>query len=113
MGTNYYWHGDTCEHCGRSGEPIHIGKSSGGWAFALHVNDEIQSLDAWKKKWAEPHSKIMDEYGVIVTAKKMSEVIEDRSWGGRPFPNPQYPDIQTMLDVNDARLGGKLSILSC
>lgn len=40
MGTNYYLHSqDPCEHCGRSYPELHIGKSSAGWVFALHVGD--------------------------------------------------------------------------
>ena len=42
MGTNYYLHRprtNECEHCGRADEapPLHIGKSSSGWCFSLHV----------------------------------------------------------------------------
>lgn len=50
MGTNYYLHTKPdCECCGRGFEPLHIGKSSGGWCFSLHVmpEDNINTLDDW------------------------------------------------------------------
>jgi len=39
MGTNYYAQQDSCRHCGRCNkyDRYHIGKSSGGWNFSLHV----------------------------------------------------------------------------
>jgi hypothetical protein len=36
MGTNYYLHNQQPEF-----EPIHIGKSSGGWYFSLHTYSDI------------------------------------------------------------------------
>ena len=42
MGTNYYLHKKPpCEACGHEPAPLHIGKSSGGWCFSLHVIPEI------------------------------------------------------------------------
>ena len=42
MGTNYYFEdsSEVCECCGRGAESLHIGKSSGGWCFSLHVMPE-------------------------------------------------------------------------
>jgi len=43
MGTNYYLQkkSGTCQTCGHCSEdPKHIGKSSGGWCFSLHVYPE-------------------------------------------------------------------------
>ena len=96
MGTNYYWHRDVCEHCNRSNMKIHIGKSSGGWCFGLHVDPlghqwypsadganpalRICDLTDWKKLWKEPKSKILDEYGTELSPKEMLGVITKRKW---------------------------------
>lgn len=79
MGTNYYWHHDICGSCGRSDDPIHIGKSSAGWCFALHVDEDIgiKSLDDWMSRWGEmnhTNSEIRDEYGHPVSRKDKGEV---------------------------------------
>ena len=37
MGTNYDAIEPRCPHCNREGRRWHIGKSSGGWAFGVHV----------------------------------------------------------------------------
>ncbi len=84
MGTNYYWHEETkpaCAHCGKSAEEevLHIGKSSAGWCFSLHVTDEIKSLDDWKAKFAGP-GKIINEYDEPLTVAQMLEIITERSW---------------------------------
>ena len=78
MGTNYYLHKNTCDHCGRSDERIHIGKSSGGWCFALHVGDDIgiNSLENWKAEWKT--GVIKNEYDDVLDSVAMLEVIEDR-----------------------------------
>lgn len=68
MGTNYYWikEDTTCPHCGRRDHDevrIHIGKSSCGWCFSLHVDPSIgiRSLDDWIERFDTGF--IEDEYG--------------------------------------------------
>ncbi len=92
MGTNYYWSEEInqCEECGTilSEEGLHIGKSSAGWTFALHVGHPgIDSLDEWIKRWSKPGSGIVDEYGKRITAIDMYRVVTERSakgWDGYP-----------------------------
>ena len=82
MGTNYYFHQAVCEHCVRSDEPLHIGKSSAGWCFTLHVIPEKQILDLedWKRIFQIPVSKIIDEFGRNVSVADMLSNITDRYW---------------------------------
>ena len=87
MGTKYYWLSDEgrCEHCGRSdSEELHIGKSSGGWCFALHVIPElgINDLPDWLERWHRKGSRIRDEYGREVTPAEMWAVVMCRSRKG-------------------------------
>lgn len=82
MGTNYYLEQQPpCPTCGREFDRLHIGKSSAGWCFALHVIPElgINNLDDWKAKWVG--KKIFDEYGDEVSHKAMISCITDRRWG--------------------------------
>lgn len=71
MGTNYYIEEDVCEHCGRGDGGYHIGKSSAGWAFQLHVepeegvNELRDIVEMWKGK------KVLDEYGTRVSKRDM------------------------------------------
>lgn len=87
MGTNYYLgsDGDVCAACGHEKPRLHIGKSSMGWVFSLHVIPEegLNSLDDWKARWSKPGSKIVNEYGEAVTAEEMLSIIVDR---GRDDP---------------------------
>jgi len=40
LGTNYYWQeSEPCAACGRGYEQVHVGKSSAGWCFSLHVSN--------------------------------------------------------------------------
>lgn len=76
MGTNYYLERtEKCSHCGHETgkERLHIGKSSAGWAFGLHIipNEGINDLWDWVKRWDEPDTKIFDEYGDQVTPYEM------------------------------------------
>lgn len=87
MGTNYYFtpaHAGPCEHCGRSdsAEELHIGKSSAGWCFSLHVIPEegINDLEDWAKLF--PTGKIRDEYGQDILASEMVDIITKRSGRG-------------------------------
>lgn len=79
MGTNYYWHpGPPCEKCGLLKEGLHIGKSSAGWCFALHIIPEegIGSLADWKEKFKTGY--IRDEYDESHTVEEMLERITER-----------------------------------
>lgn len=81
MGTNYYYHKSApCEYCGRQGEPRHIGKSSCGWCFSLHIypDDGINDLPDWLTLFAAPGSQIKDEYGDVVTPEEMFACITIR-----------------------------------
>lgn len=70
MGTNFYavrLESAPCETCGRYdvAEKLHIGKSSAGWCFSLHIIPEmgINTLDDWKAFLSQPRVMIEDEYG--------------------------------------------------
>lgn len=78
MGTNYYLKQNVCPHCKRGDESLHIGKSSCGWHFSLHVIPElgINDLPDWEKLWRD--GVIIDEDGNIVTPEEMLKVVKDR-----------------------------------
>jgi hypothetical protein len=76
MGTNYYLHKKCL--CGEAtiGEPIHLGKSSAGWAFSFRgytyptIYDTlpgpvkaVESIEQWEDLVRLPGYTIMDEYG--------------------------------------------------
>lgn len=81
MGTNFYWQSEPCPTCGHSEEELHIGKSSCGWCFSLHVYPENvtlpQNLEDWKKILSA--GKIRNEYGDALTADEMIDKITNRS----------------------------------
>lgn len=79
MGTNYYLKTNSCAHCGRSDEPLHIGKSSGGWCFSLRIypDDGINTLGDWRTKLAS--GGIVDEYGNAIELADMIATITERS----------------------------------
>ena len=80
MGTNYYWHEkQPCETCGHAAEPKHIGKSSMGWHFTLHVypEDGINTFEDWQKLYSSGGT-ILDEYGDNVSPENMTDKISDR-----------------------------------
>lgn len=80
MGTNYYIVFEPCEKCGRSDDEYHIGKSSVGWCFSLHVDPdkEINTLENIKRLWEK--NIIRDEYRAIIQPKEMLSIINDRKW---------------------------------
>lgn len=112
MGTNYYWNKTEkppCTHCGRPylEEPIHIGKSSGGWCFSLHVTDEIKSLDDWKIIF-ESDGVIKNEYGEEITPESMLSIIMDRASNSKLMvgePPYQYSSWEEFMNRNDAEPG--------
>ena len=93
MGTNYYWYKKSpCICCGRPYEPLHIGKSSGGWCFSLHVIPEegINDLPDWEELWTVLDSKIKDEYGREILPSEMLENIIDRGRDKPPSDDFDY-----------------------
>ena len=89
MGTNYYLHAPKCFHCGKEEEePLHLGKSSYGWCFGLHVYPE-NALNNWQQMWShidyltqEKDHEIRDEYGDFVDNGEFFSIVWDRS--GKP-----------------------------
>jgi hypothetical protein len=86
MGTNFYWKkaGNVCPTCNRKDEvELHIGKSSGGWCFSLHVypDDGINDLSDWLPKLLDPESVIWNEYGDQVSVAEMLRWIARRGYG--------------------------------
>ena len=92
MGTNYYLRQNCCAHCGRGSDTLHIGKSSAGWVFALHVDpdDGRANLDDWKRLFNDPTSAIYDEYGANVSVEQMLAVITQRSWPKKDDRTPDF-----------------------
>ena len=83
MGTNYYWYErKPCKCCGRDFEAHHIGKSSAGWCFSLYVGewDGPKTIEGWKDRFNQPDSIIKSEYGEIISADEMLDIIVNRSW---------------------------------
>ena len=78
MGTNYYLLQNRCQCCKRSDER-HVGKSSMGWVFALHVypDEGINTMQDWEKLLT-PDAVVKDEYGVERAASVMLVAIKDR-----------------------------------
>lgn len=94
MGTNYYLT-KKCSSCNHE-ERLHIGKSSSGWCFSLHVypfgGDKysefkkingnvitIESLEDWKTWFGKSDWKILNEYGTEISSEEMIEIVTKRS----------------------------------
>lgn len=93
MGTNYYLHEKPpCPHCGRGYEPLHIGKSSAGWCFSLHVDPEqgINDLSDWESRWSSPDAEVRDEYGDKITLRGIRAIILGRSWNSAMGRDEQW-----------------------
>jgi hypothetical protein len=87
---------------------LHIGKSSIGWCFSLHVYPlgGPKNLSDWMAEWCDRGVHIVDEYGERVTASQMLRIISDRSHGhskdhpedGDSYDHPGYPQGMTYGD---------------
>ena len=83
MGTNYYLQAPKCFHCGKADEPLHLGKSSGGWCFSLHVYPE-EGINNWDDLQAHivqcllHNHIIVNEYGDAVSFEEFKQVVENR-----------------------------------
>ena len=85
MGTNYYavLEDDVCQHCYRGEtKEIHIGKSSLGWCFSLHVGSESEpdipkDLAEWRELWSRC-AYLRDECGTKIPQSLMERFILER-----------------------------------
>ena len=99
VGTNYYL------HTPRS-RARHIGKSSAGWCFGLHVYPgEIETLENWRSGWSAFGVRIADEYCDPVTPEKMLTIITARSWPRRDDPPAGYDSWADFYHRNHAMPG--------
>lgn len=87
MGTNYYIRSQTGANIeGLDTPEWHIGKSSAGWVFALHVDNKIKSFEDITKVFFNEYlksdgSRIYEEYGDSVHLDIMINIIAHRkSW---------------------------------
>jgi len=92
MSTNYHWHPKAepaCVTCGHAStaEPIHIGKSSAGWVFALRIYPDgvdgegtarIHDLDDWRHIFRDREGHIENEYGEVVPYADLEKTITER-----------------------------------
>lgn len=107
MGTNYYVE----SHAFKSRRRKHLGKSSSGWTFALHVYPElgINSFEDWFSILRDA-TKIVNEYGDSLTLDQMLKIITERE---APDPNRfskplgllHYSSWDDFLEANHAERG--------
>jgi hypothetical protein len=90
MGTNYYLHRHVCDKCGRSDEPIHIGKRSGGWTFSFRgyrnawEADQLGRTLTREQDWRDflesetaKGSGIQNEYGEAISLDYFWSMVND------------------------------------
>lgn len=95
MGTNYYLRKplqNLCECCGRHDpvEEVHLGKSSGGWYFSLHVYpdggdgvvafSDWDGMVTWLRQELASGGIICNEYGEEKGFEQFEDVVTKRSW---------------------------------
>lgn len=84
MGTNYYARYDNCDcncpNCGLKDIEYHIGKSSAGWAFSLHVDptDGVHDLEDILTLIVKTNATIYNEYEEMVSMETLLDIILNR-----------------------------------
>lgn len=111
MGTNYNWYPkEKCTHCMGKHDSIHIGKSSYGWRFSLHVEPDekiecdnkeyyITGLEDWKFLFNIPGSTIVDKNGKTITPEEMITIITDR----QKYYKLVHPDTELLCHELDGK----------
>lgn len=106
MGMNYYWHNNKKEF---SSLVIHIGKSSYGWHFQLHVYPELNliTLEDWKYLFDKKSSCIKNEDGTIFSKEDMIQIISKRlsKRDTKEFWHPFYSSEKEFFNKNYAEYG--------
>ena len=101
MGTNYYLQ--------KNDEELHIGKSSVGWCFSLHVypDQSINDLKDWIELFKK--YKIKNEYGDHIKSKDMQSIIVDRcrnkDWNSDWWASSHYKSEQDFHRQNQSQRG--------
>ena len=110
MGTNYYLHHpqETCPCCGQVvHNPLHLGKSSGRWAFTFQGNRDsergmvITTFEEWFRRAAQLLSEgwvLKDEYQEIYDLTSLVGEIEQSLVWMRLMPEPHG---EFWVDRND------------
>jgi hypothetical protein len=84
MGTNHYLHAPACPCCGKEAEErIHLGKSSGGWCYSLHVCPEediynYQDILVMIDEKMSNGWKVKNEYGETLSLNDWQEIVTKR-----------------------------------
>ena len=78
MGINYHIQFEACKHCGLSRPEYHIGKSSGGWTFSLHVDPDNGIHDLDDVISLCKLGKIVDEYEDVLSIEQLLGIIKNR-----------------------------------
>jgi hypothetical protein len=114
MGTNYYHVLDCCDKCGRGGEKIHIGKSSGGWPFSVHIipEDGLNNWQDWVSR-LENGASIIDEYDRKISLTELDELVKFKR---RHKHDPHvlqaykmYPQFYKKCETGDKLVSGEFS----
>jgi hypothetical protein len=104
MGTNYFLHSEQCPHCGiEQKDKMHLGKSSAGWCFGLHVYPGLELID-WHDMWSyisfcveEQGHEIKNEYGETILPEVFFAIVWDR--------HSEQPHDAEWLRMNHAQPG--------
>lgn len=81
MGTNHYLHAPACPHCGKEQEErIHLGKSSVGWCYGLHVRPEwniftLKDVGALITDKINDGWEIRNEYGDKLSKGEWAKIV--------------------------------------
>lgn len=99
LGTNYYLvrqSNSFCPECKHDPDEVilHIGKSSMGWCFHLHVIPELNlnSLKDWQREFAQSRQFIRNEYHEVLSVEDMLDIITKRRGreGKEPWSEEMY-----------------------
>ena len=68
----------------------------------LHVDPEesLHELEDWIDRWNESGSKILSEYGTLISIEKMKDIILDRENSSDPWTNLKLSDNQAIIGPN-------------
>lgn len=113
MGTNYYLLDHHCPSCNRA-DRVHIGKSSWGWCFALHVYPEesLSSWTDWCARLQQSPTQIVNEYGDSVSYEELVKIVTEREgrcpWDeSRQWKQMGYDDEADFHEKNSSLRGPK------